>query len=248
MTSPRFFFRCSYMGCCWYDVIDQTGKYEMRIRWETSDYERSIWNPAGDYERDAVRMVGWAVAGGRRIPAETLLTWNAARRAQSAEANAWFDANPDRYGVIPVGDSLRAPSLIVKGCAYWADGDFVFLALEGDCRPMSPGESRPGQMPLGRYAVEICDLNGRVLRAFDLPIAPNMVSSQQRWIPGADIPPELAEDHDANVIWYGLNEGRWPRDKDGLALEASEHLTDENGVTVAIWRARRIAPDGHIRG
>jgi hypothetical protein len=132
MTSPRFSFRCSYMGQVWYDVIDQTGKYEMHIRWETSAYELSIWNPAGDYERDAVRLVDWAVAGGRRIPTETLLAWNAARRAQSAEANARFDADPGRYGVVPADDPLRSPSLIVKGCAYWADGDFVFVVLEGE--------------------------------------------------------------------------------------------------------------------
>jgi hypothetical protein len=235
------------MGRCWYDVIDQTGKYEMQIRWETSDYERSIWNPAGDYERDAVRLVGWAVAGGRRIPTDTLLAWNVARRAQSAEANAWFDADPDRYGVIRADDPIRSPTLIVKGCAYWADGDFVFVALEDDRRPMPLGESRPSQMPLGCYAIEIRDLNGRVLRAFELPIAPNMVISRQNWIPGADIPPELVDDHDANVIWYGLNEGRWPRDKNGLALEASERLTDENGETVAIWRARHISSDGPMR-
>ena len=120
------------MGQVWYDVIDQTGKYEMRIRWETSAYERSIWNPAGDYERDAVRLVDWAVAGGRRIPTETLRAWNAARHAESTEVNARFDSNPGRYGVVPADDPLRSPTLIVKGCAYWENGDFVFLALEDE--------------------------------------------------------------------------------------------------------------------
>ena len=97
-------------------------------------------------------------------------------------------------------------------------------------------------MSLGHYAVQICDLNGRPVRSFNLPIVPDMVSSHQRWIPGAGIPPELVDDHHVDVIWYGLNEGRWPRDEHGLALEASDELTNEDGEPVAIWRARHVRP------
>ena len=96
---------------------------------------------------------------------------------------------------------------------------------------------------LGYYAVEIFTLDGRLSRAFHLPIAPNMVVVCQDWIAGADILPELADDHHAQVIWYGLNEGRWPRDQDGLAIEASDGLTDDDGTIVAVWRARRVKAD-----
>ena len=58
---------------------------------------------------------------------------------------------------------------------------------------------------LGYYAVEIFTLDRRLSRAFHLPIAPNMVVVCEDWIAGADILPELADDHHAQVIWYGLN-------------------------------------------
>ncbi|PPQ35582.1 hypothetical protein SAMN06265338_12614 [Rhodoblastus acidophilus] len=110
----------------------------------------------------------------------------------------------------------------------------------GNWAKINESERQRRHSPLGRYAVEICDLNGGVMRSFDLPIAPDMVIWRQHWIPGADIPPDLADDHAANIIWYGLNEGRWARDENGLAIEASEQLTDENCEPVAIWRARHV--------
>ena len=93
-----------------------------------------------------------------------------------------------------------------------------------------------------QYLVTIRDnIDGRLLRVFYLPISPNMVISYGQWRPGADIPAELVDDDDAQVIWYGINEGNWPDDDDdGVPLFATEQLTDDDGWPVATWTARQV--------
>ena len=68
MTAARFSFRCSYMNSVFYDVVDETGRYEIEFRHSTCAYERSIWNKARDYDADAAPLVGWLNSHSHRMP------------------------------------------------------------------------------------------------------------------------------------------------------------------------------------
>lgn len=120
---PHFQFASSYMNTVEYECSDSTGCYRLKLRVGVSDYERSIYNGTpDDYERECAAVTGYLTAiGGRRVPLATVAAFNEWMAERSRYANARFDAEPERYGVIPADDPIRKP-LQAKGSAYWLDG------------------------------------------------------------------------------------------------------------------------------
>ncbi|TJW14416.1 MAG: hypothetical protein E5W82_10595 [Mesorhizobium sp.] len=100
-----YFFRstCSYMGCVWFEVRDQTGSYKAELRVALGDYERSILNYDPDgirkHVENAIGLLTRCVADNAgEIPAATVAAFNAWRLAEHERHMAHLRANPERYG------------------------------------------------------------------------------------------------------------------------------------------------------
>lgn len=120
---PHFQFASSYMNTIEYECRDSSGLYRLKLRVGVSDYERSIYNGTPqDYERECTVVTGYLTAlDGRRVSLTTVAAFNVWMAEKSNHANARFDAEPDRYGIIPADDPIRKP-LQAKGAACWLNG------------------------------------------------------------------------------------------------------------------------------
>ncbi len=120
---PHFAFASSFMNVVEFDCADSTGSYRLSLRMGVSDYERSIYNgTAEQYERECAAVTGYLRGvGGQRVPLATVAAFNDWQAEKSRYANARFDAEPERYGIIPADDPIRKP-IQAKGAAYWDDG------------------------------------------------------------------------------------------------------------------------------
>ena len=115
---PRFKWTCSYQGTTWFYVTDETGAtYELALRRDAPDYELAGAN-GDDCRRDILASVGLLrrsyTSTGRHgeVTRETLDAFNAWRLAEHLAHVAQLDSQPERYGVIPADDPLRAPPLV----------------------------------------------------------------------------------------------------------------------------------------
>jgi hypothetical protein len=119
----KFRFKLSYLNTIDFEVWDSTGHYVARYRTGTSQYEQSIYNgDAAEYARCCAAVVGYLESHSRRIPRETVAAYNEWCEQESREANAKFDASPEKYGWIAPDHELRRPRFLAKGAAHWRDG------------------------------------------------------------------------------------------------------------------------------
>lgn len=126
-VKPTFRWTCSYMGCIWFAVYDETGHYEAVLRRELGDYERSIAAPSAIPDMEAA--VGLLVRNSfpsRGIPSATVDAFNAWRLAEHAKTLAALRAQPHRYGEIPDDDPIAQPPAIARaGGRYEAGAGWI---------------------------------------------------------------------------------------------------------------------------
>jgi hypothetical protein len=125
MTKYSFRWTCGYMGVSYYDVFGDGEPYEVRVRREASDYERSISNydDAG-WQREVVGMIGLLCAN--RYKAEmapgVVDAFNAWRQAEYDQHRREIDAQPERYGVVDWdNDPVFKRPAVLRG-ANWRTG------------------------------------------------------------------------------------------------------------------------------
>jgi hypothetical protein len=87
--------------------------------------------------------------------------------------------------------------------------------------------------------VSIRDLGGHLIRVLDLNIVPNIVLQGKAWRPGLE-PSNDERDLEALEICGMINEGGFARDIDGLPIEASGDLLDDDENLIARWQAERL--------
>lgn len=116
----QFTWKCSYLNCLWYEVIDETGRYEIEERRRVSDYERSISNYDADgWNRCVVAAIGSILRtcnNDKPIPPATVAAFNRWRAEEHAASLAKMRARPERYGAILDKDFPTPP--VVKGARY----------------------------------------------------------------------------------------------------------------------------------
>lgn len=117
-----YFFRwkTSYMGCVWYEIVDETGRYEAELRNKLGDYERSILNydPAGiaKHVESAIGLLTRCVCDNAgEISAATIAAFNAWRLAEHEKQMAHMRANPQRYGTDFPEPWFQAPLPVAAG-------------------------------------------------------------------------------------------------------------------------------------
>lgn len=119
MIKRHFKFRSSYMGCVWFDITDETGTYQAKLRTGLGDYERSILNPhAPGIQEECLSAIGLltkCVADNRgEISQETISEFNAWRLSEHNAAMAIVQNRfPDEYDFLP-------PSPVYAG--FWESG------------------------------------------------------------------------------------------------------------------------------
>src|SRR4051812_5289227 len=111
---PQFRWTCSYQGCAWFRVCDDTGTYEIELRHRLEDYERTRLNggPDGAYAQECARLIGYLVPRYPRTNPLPLSTAAAFNIWQIDECKEWvrkIEAEPERYGVLAPDDELRSP-------------------------------------------------------------------------------------------------------------------------------------------
>lgn len=121
---PQFRWTCSYQGCAWFQVCDDTGTYEIELRHRLEDYERACLNggPDGAYAKECARLIGYLVPRYPRaspLPLSTVAAFNAWQIAECKEWVRKLEAEPERYGVLGPNDELRSPRYQAKGCAFF---------------------------------------------------------------------------------------------------------------------------------
>ena len=152
---PGFAWTCSYMGCVTYRVHDETGIYEIEVRREVSDDERSIYN--GTVEEIARDLIG-AIGLMRRsynsslpIPPATVAAFNAWRTAEHARLIADIERRWAKYGeLLPADDPVRVPPPPVRGAHYEIGRGWVCAGNE------VTNDSRS----VGRISIFRCSLTG----------------------------------------------------------------------------------------
>lgn len=141
---PSFAWTCSYMGCVTYRVHDETGIYEVEVRREVSDYERSISNgTAEEIERDLVGAIGLmrrSYNSGLPIPPATVAAFNAWRTAEHACLIADIERRWAQCGeVLLADDPVRVPPPPVRGAHYEIGRGWVCAGDEATDDPRSVG-------------------------------------------------------------------------------------------------------------
>lgn len=120
----KFEWKCSYMGCRWYKVFDNSGyyasgSYEIVERHSADKYEQSISNP--DYwKTEALPSIGTIRrehAVDVELTPETVKAFNEWRLFEHTKSIADMDAQPERYD-LPINDPIRIPPQIVTGAVY----------------------------------------------------------------------------------------------------------------------------------
>ena len=117
---PKFRWTASYMGQQFYEVIDETGRYEVRARYEATDYERRITNYDDEgWQSEVVGLIGLLVREYNAcmpIPQTTVDAFNCWRTAEHEALLQMFRSDPEKYGVNAV-DLVKAP-MTVRGARY----------------------------------------------------------------------------------------------------------------------------------
>lgn len=152
---PSFAWTCSYMGCVTYRVHDATGIYEVEVRHEVSDYERSIYNgTAEEIERGLVGAIGLmrrSCNSSLPIPPVTVTAFNAWRTAEHARVVADIERRWAKYGeVLLADDPVRVPPSPVRGAHYEIGRGWVCAGDEVTDDPRS----------VGRIGIFRCSLTG----------------------------------------------------------------------------------------
>lgn len=119
---PRFKWACSYQGCVWFKVLDDTGDYEIEMRRAAEDYERKCYNgDDADWQRNVVAMIGVLRRShslDKEVPAATFAAFNAWRMKEHADYVAKIAAAPERYGV----DYKPEPPMLAHAAARYENG------------------------------------------------------------------------------------------------------------------------------
>lgn len=145
----QFRFTCSYIGCIWYNVTDESGTYSVEFRHCFSDYESSISN-GDDVRRDCRDAIGilrrehcsdsdmtaWRLD--KRAPCfavsqSTVDAFNAWRAEERASHLAKMKADPARYG--ENSESVFSPIIparrgwYVSGAGWqWEGKETIYVA------------------------------------------------------------------------------------------------------------------------
>jgi hypothetical protein len=109
------------MGTVWYKVSDETGSYELELRRNTSDYERSISNydDAG-FAANVVGMIGVlhrSYSIDKPVPDSTFRAFNAWLLSEHAKHAAEIASQPQRYG-----DYVPAMPMLAHSAARYENG------------------------------------------------------------------------------------------------------------------------------
>jgi len=129
MADYSFRWTCSYGDEVNYQVYGDGQPYEATVRWEASDYFRSIWNgDEASWQAQCVAAIG--LIRGRTcepMSQDVVDAFNAWRAHEHARGIAELKANPGKYGVIDENDDLHKPPPVVRG-AYWGDGKWIITS------------------------------------------------------------------------------------------------------------------------
>lgn len=120
--TATFRWKCSYRGTVWYEVIDQTGRYEVELLRDPAFEDRAHFNGTeAEWQRDVIGKHNVLVRdymATSPLPDPTLHAFNAWRRAEHAVHLAQLLAEPDRYGQIADTDPVRTPPPPVSAGYY----------------------------------------------------------------------------------------------------------------------------------
>lgn len=120
--SITFRWTCSGLGESSYDVHGAGELTGVRLRYEASDYQRSIANyNDAEWLRDVVGAVDVLVRekGKGEVTQEIVDAFNAWRLAEYTLHRASIDAHPERYGVVDWdNDPVFARPRTVRGARY----------------------------------------------------------------------------------------------------------------------------------
>jgi hypothetical protein len=124
------------MGAVYYDVMDETGRYEIEVRRSVCDYQRSIYNggPA-EFERDVVGAINLARRStfcDKAIPESTLHAINRILQAEHVASIRQIEADPFRYGVLEADDKLRRAPPILSAAVYKPTGGWLITTVGVD--------------------------------------------------------------------------------------------------------------------
>lgn len=136
MNEIRFKWHCSYQGSVWFEVWDETGKYELELRRSAEDYERKFYNgDDADWQRNVVNMIGVLRRShniDREVPSATLQAFNAWRKAEHDTWIAQMIAQPHRYGDPKTWQpSFGQPPTPARAAARYENG-WIITATTGD--------------------------------------------------------------------------------------------------------------------
>jgi hypothetical protein len=136
-NTPSFRFKCSYMDCIEYEVIDTDGeRYRVEIRERSPDaYALSIANGDGVRSewKSSVgilrRASGYAKGTNGKysfeVPPDVVDAFNEWRMEEHLRQMAILDAHPEKYGVIGPDDELRRRPMLARGGDY-RFGEYVW--------------------------------------------------------------------------------------------------------------------------
>jgi hypothetical protein len=123
-SCARYVFRwtCSGLGESDYDVFGSPDVTKLRLRYEATDYQRSISSyDEAAWQRDVVGAIDLlhATGGGGHVTQDMVDAFNAWRLAEYMAHRRSIDAQPERYGVIDwASDPVFKRPRVVRGARY----------------------------------------------------------------------------------------------------------------------------------